>query len=96
MDEQFNTELQDLSCKQVAEELYKFYCYCVEGNETLAVIEFEKLPPLQPWIISCLAKKINNGSIAFENNSDSESDEIEESMETEGAEWIQVKPRRKK
>ncbi|XP_043680673.1 uncharacterized protein LOC122635030 isoform X2 [Vespula pensylvanica] len=96
MDEQFNTELQDLSCKQVAEELYKFYRYCVEGNETQAVIEFEKLPPLQPWIVACLAKKINKGPVAFENDSDSESDEIEESMETEDTEWIQVKPRRKK
>ncbi|KAK2583936.1 hypothetical protein KPH14_001197 [Odynerus spinipes] len=96
MDEQFNTELQDYSGNQVAEELFKFYRYCVEGKETLAVTELEKLPPLQPWIVSFISRKNKNEPVVVQNDSDSESDETENNMEVEDTEWTEVKTRRKR
>lgn len=50
MDDQFNTEVQDDSSIQIAEELLRFHRYCMEGNESTAKTEFEKLPPLQSWL----------------------------------------------
>lgn len=50
MDDRFSTELQDDSSIQVAEELLRFYRYCMEGDELTAKTEFEKLPPLQSWL----------------------------------------------
>ncbi|XP_012531739.1 pre-rRNA-processing protein TSR2 homolog [Monomorium pharaonis] len=50
MDNQFNTELQDDSSMQIAEELLRFHRYCMEGNESTLKVEFEKLPPLQSWL----------------------------------------------
>jgi len=52
MDDQFNTDVQDNSIIQVAEELLRFHRYCMEGNESIAKTEFEKLPPLQSWLNS--------------------------------------------
>lgn len=94
MDEQFNTELQDYSGNQVAEELFKFYRYCVEGKEAEAVTESEKLPPLQPWMVSYIPRKSNN--VIVQNDSDSESDETETDMQVEDTEWTEVKTRRKR
>ncbi|XP_071561729.1 uncharacterized protein [Temnothorax nylanderi] len=50
MDDAFNTELQDDSSMQVAEELLRFYRYCIAGDESTAKTEFEKLPQLQSWL----------------------------------------------
>lgn len=52
MDDQFNTEVQDDSSMQIAEELLRFHRYCMEDNKSTAKTEFEKLPPLQPWLNS--------------------------------------------
>lgn len=52
MDDQFDTEVQDDSITQVAEELLRFHRYCVEGNESIAKTELDKLPPLQSWLSS--------------------------------------------
>lgn len=96
MEDVFNTELQDFSGQQVADELYRFYFDYTRGNVTQAKSEFEKLPPLQQWIIPNVIK-INKKPTAVEISSDSsESDEKEESMETEVSEWTVVKSGRKK
>jgi len=50
MEIHFNTELQDNSSVQVAAELLRFYQYCIEGNESVAKTEFDKLSPLQSWL----------------------------------------------
>ncbi|XP_011861606.1 PREDICTED: uncharacterized protein LOC105558506 [Vollenhovia emeryi] len=50
MDDHFNTELEDDSSIQVAEELLRFYRYCVAGDQLTAQTEFEKLPPPQSWL----------------------------------------------
>ncbi|XP_043257030.1 uncharacterized protein LOC122399970 [Colletes gigas] len=95
MDEHFNTELQDNSATQVAEEMLRFYSYCIENNESIAVAEFEKLPPLQSWLITSepLAR-IQHSSVI---ESDSSDGEEETSQATEVAnEWTEVKSRRKR
>lgn len=95
MDEHFNTELQDNSAMQVAEELLRFYHYCIENNENLAMVELEKLPPLQSWIITNEPiKKIQN-SCTIENDSSENEEEISVCMKVSD-EWTEVKTRRKR
>ncbi|KAG6799134.1 hypothetical protein HZU73_05529 [Apis mellifera caucasica] len=95
MDEHFNTELQDNSAMQVAEELLRFYHYCIENNENLAVTELEKLPPLQSWIITNEPiKKIQN-SCTIENDSSENEEETSVCMKV-ADEWTEVKARRKR
>ncbi|XP_015594747.1 uncharacterized protein LOC107267473 isoform X2 [Cephus cinctus] len=98
MDTEFNTELQDESSIQVAEELLRFYNYCKEGDESTAMTEFEKLPPLQIWITARQTiKQVGNQSMA-ENNGDSSgsSTEEDEDMEVSEPGWTEVKTRRKR
>lgn len=95
MDEHFNTELQDNSAMQVAEELLRFYRYCIENNENLAMTELEKLPPLQSWIITNESiKKIQN-SCTVENDSSENEEETSVCMKVAN-EWTEVKTRRKR
>ncbi|OAD61515.1 Pre-rRNA-processing protein TSR2 like protein [Eufriesea mexicana] len=95
MDEYFNTELQDNSAIQVAEELLRFYHYCTENNENLAMTELAKLPPLQSWLVMNEPIKRSQNSCAIEN--DSSENEEEASVGTEVAdEWTEVRTRRKR
>lgn len=95
MDEYFNTELQDDSAVQVAEELLRFYRYCIENNESTAVAEIEKLQPLQSWLtMDSPSTKTQNFSIVKDISSD---EEEQTSHCTEGInEWTEVKSRRKR
>ncbi|XP_054005731.1 uncharacterized protein LOC128890853 [Hylaeus anthracinus] len=95
LDEHFNTELEDDSAVQVAEELLRFYRYCCENNESIAVAEFEKLPPLQSWLTANEPqRRIQNLSIV---ENDTSSGEEETSQDTEVvSQWTEVKSRRKR
>lgn len=94
MDEHFNTELQDDSAMQVAEELLKFYRYCTENNENLVTIELAKLPPLQPWLVTNEPAKRIQTFCAIENDS-SEEEETSDGMEVVD-EWTEVRGRRRR
>ncbi|XP_044007060.1 pre-rRNA-processing protein TSR2 homolog isoform X2 [Aphidius gifuensis] len=101
MDNYFNTELDDNSSTQVAEHMCKFYRYCLEGNETIAIAEKEKLPALQTWILSRDELRQMGVRepiiIVNESDDDSESDEADEDVgnKMEDDDWVEVKPRRK-
>ncbi|XP_072751624.1 pre-rRNA-processing protein TSR2 homolog [Anoplolepis gracilipes] len=92
MDEQFNTELEDNSAAQVAEELLRFYQYCLEGNESTAKMEFEKLPPLQSWFIC--ERSTCPLPVKQESSSDEDMDMDENEQENDG--WTVVTNRRAK
>ncbi|XP_050585041.1 uncharacterized protein LOC126919623 [Bombus affinis] len=94
MDEHFNTELQDDSAMQVAEELLKFYRYCTENTENLVTIELAKLPPLQPWLVTNEPAKRIQTFRAIENDS-SEEEETSDGMQVVD-EWTEVRGRRKR
>ncbi|XP_017875949.1 uncharacterized protein LOC108622531 [Ceratina calcarata] len=102
MDDQFNTELEDGSAIQVAEELYRFYRYCVRKEESVALEEFSKLSPLQPWLLTNEPVKSAQKSQALKNDSsDTEEEEEEEEAEAPVAMevddgWTEVKSRRKR
>lgn len=92
MDQNFNTELQDDSATQVAEELLKFHRYCSEDTENLLTVELAKLPLLQPWFFTIeLARRIQ-ACRTIENDS-SEDEEISDDMEVVD-EWTEVRGRR--
>lgn len=95
MDEHFNTELQDDSTMQVAEELLRFYCYCTKNNEGLAVAELAKLPPLQSWFVTNEPVRRTQNNSIMENDSSDGEEETSVSMETVDG-WTEVKSRRKK
>ncbi|XP_015187095.1 PREDICTED: uncharacterized protein LOC107072035 [Polistes dominula] len=99
MEDAFNTELQDFSGKQVADELYRFYSKYNMGNVSEVESELEKLPPVQPWILpnKLRLRTLMKPSVAEQPNvaemdsDSSESDENEESMEIEkDSEWTVV------
>ena len=96
MDEHFDVELEDDSEKQLANELLRFHKYCSDGNEVLALEEFAKLAPVQPWIssIDSLVSKTNNRSLraAVDSSSDDDDDDV---MDTADDGWEQVKTRRR-
>ncbi|XP_011308364.1 uncharacterized protein [Fopius arisanus] len=100
MESEFQTELEDGSAMQVAEQLLKFHRYCVEGNEAVAVTEMEKLPSLKTWILTReeIRQQGNNkpvGGVNEQTESDSEGDD--ERMEVPADDdWVAVKTRRKK
>lgn len=99
MDEHFNTQLEDNSAIQVAEELLRFYHYCVEKNESVAVAELQKLPPQQSWISSNepRIRSINNTRAQQDESSSSdEEDATHGSMEVGDDEWTEVKTRQKR
>lgn len=93
MDEQLNTILEDNSTVQVAEELLRFYQYCIEGNEAIAKMEFEKLPPLQSWF-TCERPIQSTRSLPVkqDNSSDEDMDVDKNEQETDG--WTVVTNRR--
>lgn len=95
MDEHFNTELEDNSAIQVAEELLKFYRYSIENNANVLATELEKVPPLQSWLVTSEpVRKVENTSV-MEN--DSSEDEVETPSEMEVIdEWTEVRSRRKR
>lgn len=93
MDDQFNTELQDDSTVQVAEELLRFYRYCMEGNESTAKTEFEKLPPMQSWLNSERpARPTRSQPVKPDSNSDEDMDIDKNEQEKDG--WTVVTNKR--
>jgi len=96
MDDQFDTEVQDNSIIQVAEELLRFHRYCMEGNESTAKTEFEKLPPLQSWLNSeRSALPICSRPVKHEpSSSDEDMDMDKNEQEKDG--WTVVTNRRSK
>lgn len=95
MDEHFNTELEDDSAIQVAEELLRFYRYCIQSNESVAVVEFEKLPPLQSWFIANEPMRRTQQPSVVEDNSSEEEEETSRNIEAVD-EWTEVRSRRKR
>lgn len=95
MDDQFNTELQDDSSIQVAEELLRFYRYCIEGDELKAKTELEKLPPLQSWLN--LEQPVRPTRPVKHESSSSDDDDMDiDKNEQEGDGWTVVTNRRNK
>lgn len=95
MDTTFNTELEDDSAIQVAEELVRFYRLCVSNSEN-SLTELEKLPPLQSWLRAEISRNSLSQRSSRQNDSSSESDEAtNDQMEVED-EWTTVKTRRKR
>lgn len=93
MDEQLNTILEDNSTVQVAEELLRFYRYCIEGNESTAKTELEKLPPLQPWLI-CERPIRSTRPLPVQQDSNSDEDMNVDKNEQEDDGWTVVTNRR--
>ena len=98
MEEGFKTVLEDFSSTEVAEELTRFYNYCKNEEEAMALVEFEKLPPLQPWITTHVPTKSKpSRSSPQENDSSSEDEETSnDQMEVVDDDWTTVRTRRKK
>ncbi|CAL1688248.1 unnamed protein product [Lasius platythorax] len=95
MDEQLNTILEDDSTVQVAEELLRFYRYCMEGNESTAKTELEKLPPLQPWL-TCERPVRSTRPLPLKEDSSSDEDMDVDKNEQENDGWTVVTNRRTK
>lgn len=94
MDDEFNTELEDDSSKQVAAELLRFYRYCMEGDELTAKTEFEKLPPLQSWLN--LEQPVRpTRPVRRESSSSDENMDVDKNKQ-ENDEWTVVTNRRSK
>jgi hypothetical protein len=94
MEIHFNTELQDDSAVQVAIELLRFYQYCIEGNESIAKAEFDKLSPLQSWLrIEQPSQATVSLPIQHEDSSDEDMDVDKNKDEDE---WTVVTRRRRK
>ncbi|XP_076659113.1 uncharacterized protein LOC143362645 [Halictus rubicundus] len=95
MDEHFNTELQDDSAMQVAGELLRFFHYCCQNNETMAVAELEKLPPLQSWLVNGEPVRRTQNSSVIESDSSEDEEEASEDMQVADG-WTEVRSRQKK
>lgn len=93
MDEQLNTILEDNSTVQVAEELLRFYRYCIEGNESTAKVELEKLPPLQSWF-TCERPTRATRSLPVKQDSSSDEDMDVDKSEQEADGWTVVTNKR--
>lgn len=94
MDDRFSTELQDESSIEVAEELLRFYRYCMEGDEVTAKAELEKLPQLQSWLN--LEQPVRpTRPVKHESSSDEDMD-IDKNEKKEEDEWTVVTNRRSK
>ncbi|XP_063971839.1 uncharacterized protein LOC135159755 [Diachasmimorpha longicaudata] len=99
MESEFQTELEDGSAIQVAEQLLKFYRYCTEGNEAVAVTEMEKLPSLKTWILTReeIRQRGNNRTVPVNEQSHSDSEDNEAQMEVStNDDWVEVRTKRKK
>ncbi|KAK1136173.1 hypothetical protein K0M31_000738 [Melipona bicolor] len=95
MDEQFNTQLEDNSSEEVAEELLRFYRYCIENNESLVVTEFTKLSPLQNWLdINKPAKKMQTVCTMETDSAESEEETSDNMKVVDG--WIEVRGKRRR
>lgn len=96
MDTQFNTEMEDDSAVQVAQELLRFFQYCKQGDEVTAKAELDKLPPLQNWLLRQEPNKpARSSSTQVNSASSSESEEEQgDKMEVDDG-WTAVKTRRK-
>lgn len=96
----FNTEMEDGSAMEVAEVLLKFYRYCIEGNESTARTELEKLPPLQNWLLLQQPQQTQQNHTAANCRNDSNSDEdmdkdnVDKDETEEG--WTTVKSGRRR
>ncbi|XP_076245750.1 uncharacterized protein LOC143186156 isoform X2 [Calliopsis andreniformis] len=89
----YMNELQDDSAVQVAEELLRFYRYCIGNNENLAMAEFEKLPPLQSWFSTTEPVRRTHNPVV--ENDSSEEEETSKNVEV-ADEWTEVRSRRKR
>lgn len=96
MDDQFDTDIQDDSITQVAEELLRFRRYCLEGNESTAKTEFEKLPPLQSWLNSEQPVQPTRSQPVKHESSSSDEDMDVDRSEQEKDGWTVVTNRRSK
>ncbi|XP_015121275.1 uncharacterized protein LOC107044042 [Diachasma alloeum] len=99
MESEFQTELEDGSAIQVAEQLLKFHRYCVEGNEAVAVTEMDKLPSPKTWILTReeIRQQGNNRPVPVNKQTHSDSEDNEEQMEVPANDdWVEVRTKRKK
>ncbi|KAI4490234.1 hypothetical protein M0802_010812 [Mischocyttarus mexicanus] len=100
MENKFNTFLEDQSGQQVADELLKFFIYYAQDDATKALSEFEKLQPLQPWIVLSSVIQRNKEPAMIDSISDSEIDEDDddddESMDTDDFGWTKVTSKKNK
>lgn len=90
----FDTELHDDSDLQIAEDLLRFHRYCMEGNESMATVELEKLPPLQCWLNStqCTSVPVPRDSSLDKDMDVDDSDKSDDSDEG----WTKVTNRKRK
>lgn len=96
MDEYFNTEMLDGSTMQIAEELLRFYRYCLEGKESVALTELERLPSLQPWLIVPFGHhKCHSVPAQYDSSSDEDMDTDANGKNSDGKDkgWVQVRKR---
>jgi len=96
MENQFSTELQDDSTVQVAAELLRFYQYCIESNESTAKAEFDKLPPLQSWLISEQPSRPTISVSVPIQHEDTSDEDMDVDKNENGDEWTVVTRRRRK
>lgn len=94
----FNTEMEDGSVMEVAEVLLKFYRYCIEGNESTARTELEKLPPLQNWLLLQQPVQQNHTAANCRNDSSSDEDMDKDNMDKDETEegWTTVRSGRRR
>lgn len=102
MDDAFQTELQDDSVADVAKELLRFHKYCMDGDESTALAELAKLPPLAPWILGKRTAKEDRRQVRQQAADETKSNDGVERMEEEDEDeveddgWTEVKTRRQK
>ncbi|KOX70832.1 hypothetical protein WN51_02256 [Melipona quadrifasciata] len=81
--------------EEVAEELLRFYRYCIENNESLVVTEFTKLSPLQNWLdINKPAKKMQTVCTMETDSSESEEETSDDMKVVDG--WIEVRGKQRR
>ncbi|KOC68202.1 hypothetical protein WH47_03360 [Habropoda laboriosa] len=95
MEEHFITELEDDSAIQVAEDLLKFHRYCTENNANVLATELEKIPPLQPWLLTSEPMHMVQTTCHLESGSSEDEKETPSDMEVIG-EWTEVRSRRRR
>lgn len=85
----FNTEVDDGSYTEVADELIKFYNYVKTNSETTFQAELDKLSPLQSWLVGPQPRVQKY----VEAESTDEVEKTDHPMEVD--EWVTVKSKRK-
>ncbi|EFN76800.1 uncharacterized protein LOC105190181 [Harpegnathos saltator] len=96
MDDCFSTEIEDDSAREVADILLQFYRYCIEGNESTARTEFEKLPPLQSWLLLPQPVQHSHVTTNYDNKSSSDEDMDSNNENTNEEGWMTVKSGRRR